>query len=181
MTHTEGLLFTTTRLRIRTLTLEDAPYICTLLNEPSFVENIGDRGVKTEIEARHYIQEGPLQSYSNFGHGLYLVELISTHSPIGICGILQRDTLDAPDLGFALSPAFWGCGYAEEAASATMVYARDQLGINRVLAFTSPGNTRSIRLLEKLGFGFDKLVRLDSHEHDVRLFSLEYDLSELFD
>ena len=160
----------TARLRLRDLAPADAPFILTLLNEPSFIQNIADRGVRTLDAARAYIENGPVASYARFGFGLYLVELLASGAPIGICGILKRDTLPDPDLGFAFLPAFWKQGYALESAAAVRHYARAELGLGRLLAIVNPSNASSIRLLEKLGFTFVRMMRLPVENADVKLF-----------
>jgi len=160
----------TARLRLRKLAAADAPFIVRLLNEPSFIENIGDRGVRTLEDARAYIEAGPITSYRRFGFGLYLVELIHSGASIGICGIVQRDALPDPDLGFAFLPAYWKQGYAFESAAAVRHYARTELGLGRLLAITSPANESSIRLLGKLGFRFERMARLAGDPADVKLF-----------
>ena len=118
-----------------------------LTNSPGWLEFIGDRGIKTIADAENYIINGPMASYAKYGHGLYLISLKDTHTPVGICGLLQRETLPDKDIGFALLPEYTGKGYALEAATAIMQYSREQLGIHRIAAITLPGNTRSIRLL----------------------------------
>jgi RimJ/RimL family protein N-acetyltransferase len=165
----------TARLRLRELAAADAPFILTLLNEPSFIQNIGDRGVRTLEDARAYIENGPIRSYVRFGFGLYLVELIDSGVPIGICGILQRDVLPDPDLGFAFLPAYWKQGYAQESAAAVRRYARAELGLGRLLAITNPANHSSIRLLEKLGFRFDRMTRTAPDAAELKLFVDEDD------
>src|SRR5262249_38684677 len=112
--HAHPVRLDTARLRLRDLAPADAPFILTLLNEPSFIRNIGDRGVRTLDAARAYIENGPVASYARHGFGLYLVELLASGAPIGICGILKRDALPDPDLGFAFLPAYWKQGYAFE-------------------------------------------------------------------
>jgi RimJ/RimL family protein N-acetyltransferase len=139
-------------LRIRRLTQSDAPFLLQLLNEPSFIQNIGDRGVRTLEDAAKYMETGPLASYAQFGFGLYLVELASSAAPIGICGILQRSEMPCPDLGFAFLPAYWSQGFAFEAAAAVRDYARDVLRIPELLAIVNPSNASSMRLLDRLGF-----------------------------
>jgi len=160
----------TARLRLRELAADDAPFILRLLNEPSFIENIGDRGVRTLEDARAYIENGPIISYARFGFGLYLVELIESGAAIGICGILQRDVLPDPDLGFAFLPGYWKQGYAFESAAAVRRYARAELGLGRLLAITNPSNESSIKLLDKLGFRFERITRLRADAAEVKLF-----------
>lgn len=163
----------TPRLALRRLTEDDAPFILALLNEPSFVANTGDRGVRTDEQARTYVRDGPVASYARFGFGLLLASLRQNGTPIGICGILKRDTLEDPDLGYGYLPAFWGAGYAVEAASATLEHGRSVLGLRRVSAITKPENAPSIRVLEKLGFRYESLVRLKEGEEESMLFLRE--------
>lgn len=162
----------TERLRLRRLTPGDAEFMLRLLNDPSYVRYIGDRGVRTIEEARSYIVSGPLESYSRHGFGLYLVELKETGEPLGICGLLKRESLPDADLGFALLPAFWGQGYAFEAASAVVRYARSEHGLTRLLAITSQDNDASIALLEKLGFRDEGMMKW-SDDEAVRVFALD--------
>jgi RimJ/RimL family protein N-acetyltransferase len=163
----------TERLILRELKNGDAEFILKLLNEPSFVRNIGDKGVRTEVDALHYIQTVPIASYERFGFGLYLVELKDPGVSIGICGLIKRDSLENVDIGFAFLPSFWSKGYAFEAASAVMVYGRDILGISRIVAITSPDNSESIRVLEKLGLRFERTIRLSEGESELKLFAPE--------
>jgi RimJ/RimL family protein N-acetyltransferase len=165
------MILETDRLQLRMLTIDDAEFILRLLNEPSFIQNIGDRGVRTIDEARAYILKGPIASYEKFGFGLWLVETRSATAPIGICGLLKRDVLDDVDIGYALLPEFWSQGYALESASAVMAYASDQLGLKRVVAVTNPDNQSSIRLLEKMGFQYERLVRLSDGAPEIKLFT----------
>ena len=160
----------TDRLVLRHLDAGDAEFILRLLNEPSFLENIGDRGVRNTEDAVRYIENGPRASYNRYGFGLFLVEIKDTCMPAGICGLLKRDTLKHPDIGFAFLPEFWSKGYAIESASATLAYARDSLGIRDVAAITSPDNESSIRLLKKLGFTFERMFAIADNEPEVRLF-----------
>ncbi|MEM6783886.1 MAG: GNAT family N-acetyltransferase [Bacteroidota bacterium] len=149
------VVLTTERLTLRHLTDADAPFLVRLLNEPPFMRYIGDRGVRTEAEARAYLRTGRWARYADVGHGLYAVERQADGVPLGICGLLKRDTLDAPDLGFALLQEHWGHGYAHEAARAVLAQEAPALGLGRVLAITVPDNAASIALLKRLGFRGD--------------------------
>jgi ribosomal-protein-alanine N-acetyltransferase len=122
------------------------------LNEAPFIRYIGDRGVRNIADAQRYLEQGPLASYAQYGFGLYLTESIADRRPLGMCGLLQRDYLDAPDLGFAFLMEHWSRGFAYEAAVATLSHGREALGIRRVLAVTSLDNQASMQLLAKLGF-----------------------------
>ena len=163
----------TERLVLTHLADRDAEFIRGLLNEPSFIRYVGDRGVRTADDARRYIQDGPVASYARYGFGLLRVALKAGDTPIGICGVLRRDTLPDPDLGFSLLPAWWSKGYAYEAASAVMQQARGGLGLGRILAITSVDNEPSIRLLGKLGFQFEQMIRLGEDTTELRLFASE--------
>jgi [ribosomal protein S5]-alanine N-acetyltransferase len=160
----------TPRLALRHMTDADAEFMLTLLNDPDFLRYIGDRGVRTLEDARGYIERGPVASYARFGFGLYVVERKGTGEWLGICGILKRDELPEPDIGFAFLPAYRSQGFALEAAQATCAFARDTLNLPRLLAITSVANTRSIRLLEKLGFRFERLVQLSPGGTPSNLF-----------
>src|SRR3954466_3191875 len=133
----------TDRLTVRYLSTADAEFILELLNDPSFIRYIGDKQVRTLDDARRYALDGPVKSYEAHGFGLNLVELKSEARPIGICGLLKRDTLPHPDIGFAFLPAYWNQGYAFEAAAAVMKHARTALKVDTILAITTPDNEAS--------------------------------------
>lgn len=143
--------YTTPRLVIRRFTEADAPFVLDLLTEPAWLKHIGDRGVRTVADARHYLHTGPLASYAAYGHGLYHVARKDTDEPVGMCGILRRDGLDHPDLGYAFLEQHHGFGYATEAARATLEHARLHLGMRTVVAITTEANVASQRVLEKVG------------------------------
>jgi RimJ/RimL family protein N-acetyltransferase len=161
----------TDRLNLRRLSTDDAEFILKLLNEPSWLRFIGDKGVRTIADARDYILKGPVESYERFGFGLYLVELKENGTPIGICGLIKRESLKDVDLGFAFLPKFWGAGYAYESASAVMAYGRSGFDLNRIVAVTTPDNHSSIKVLEKLGFRFEQMVRLSVDAPEVKLLA----------
>jgi len=163
----------TDRLRLRKLSTEDADFILRLLNEVSFIQYIGDKGVRTLEDARSYILTGPVASYEKFGFGLWLVEKKDERVPMGICGLLKRETLNDVDIGYALVPEFWSKGFALEAASAVLSYAIRELGLKRIVAIVSPDNQSSIRLLEKSGFRFEKMIRLSPEAEEIKLFGRE--------
>jgi RimJ/RimL family protein N-acetyltransferase len=158
------IVLQTERLILRQLDVDDAAFMLALLNDSAWLQYIGDRGVRTLEQAQDYLRNGAIDMYARLGFGLWAVELKHTHQLIGICGLIKRDTLPDVDLGFAFAPDFRGGGYAFEAATGTMTYAREQLRMQRVIAIVSPANARSIGLLEKLGFRFEKTVRLPPNE-----------------
>lgn len=146
----------TERLVLRRQRETDAAFLLSLMNDPDWLRYIGDRGVRTPDDARAYIAGGAMKMYEEHGFGLYLVELKAGRTPVGICGLVRRDYLEDVDLGFALAREHRGRGYAREAAAATLAYGREVVGLSRVAAIVSPGNEDSVRLLESLGFVFDR-------------------------
>ena len=164
----------TDRLILRHLTEDDAEFMLALLNEPSFLLYIGDRGVRTVAQSRRYLVDGPIKSYEQNGFGLYLVELEATGASIGICGLVRREGLIDVDIGFAFLPAFWSKGYAFESASAVMVHARETIGLKRVVAIASPDNKSSFKLLRKLGLELEAMIRLPGSDTDLSLYSVDF-------
>jgi len=161
----------TQRLSLRELTADDAQFILNLLNEPSFLRYIGDKQARNLEDARQYILNGPGASYERNGFGLYLVELRESHTPIGMCGFLKREELPDPDIGFAFMPEFWSRGFAFEAAAALLQDGRERLKLERILAITSLDNEPSIKLLQRLGFSFDRVITLAAGSEPVKLFT----------
>jgi len=158
----------TERLILRRFTVDDAQFVLTLVNEPSFLRYIGDKKIRNLEDARQYILSGPVASYERHGFGLCLVELRDSHTPIGMCGLLKREELPQPDIGFAFLPDFWNKGFAFEAASAVLNDARERLKLATLLAIVNPDNEASIRLLGKLGFTFERM------HGDVKLYTLPH-------
>ncbi|MFC6040946.1 GNAT family N-acetyltransferase [Paenisporosarcina macmurdoensis] len=164
----------TERLVLRHMKTEDAKFMLELLNEPAWIKYIGDRGIRTIDEAIKYIEDGPMTMYEEKGIGLYLVELKESETPIGICGLIQRDFLKDVDLGFAIHSKYWGNGYACEAAQATLIYGNEVLGFQRIAGFTSLDNEKSAKLLLKLGMIEEDKIKFASTQEEVRLFAIKY-------
>jgi RimJ/RimL family protein N-acetyltransferase len=160
----------TQRLIVRRLNPDDAEFLVNLLNQPSFLRYIGDKGVRNTEDAIRYLETGALASYERFGFGLFLVELKDSSLPIGMCGLIKRDNLADVDIGFAFLPEYWSQGYALEAAAAVMNYGREALGLRRIVAITSPDNDASIKLLGKIGLRFEGMIKLGEDQDEVRLF-----------
>jgi len=161
----------TERLLLREFTADDAGFVLRLVNEPAFLRYIGDRGVRTPDDARRYIADGPVAGYARDGHGLMCVVRKADGAGVGMCGVLKRDTLPDPDIGFSFFPEFWSQGYALESARAVMHHARGTLGLGRVVAITTKDNEPSMRLLGRLGFRFERMLALGAEE--LRLFANE--------
>lgn len=156
---------------LRWLAEDDAGFILELMNDPDWLRYIGDRGVRTVEDARDYIATRLAPPYHRLGFGLYAVELKDGGAPVGICGLVRREWLEDVDVGFAFLPRFRGMGYAREAASATLEYARSSLGLSRIAAIVSPENDGSIRLLEKLGLSFERMARPSADAAPVCVFA----------
>jgi len=162
----------TPRLTIRPLGVDDAPFILELVNEPAWLAHIGNKGIHSRDDAEGYIRNGPMRMYADRGFGLCLVERKGDGTPMGMCGLIKRDTLADVDLGFAFLQRFWGAGYAREAAAATVAFARDALRLPRIVAITTRDNRRSSQLLRKLGFAFEDHVKPEADGDELELYAL---------
>ena len=161
----------TARLILTEFKISDAPFFYELLNDPAFIEFIGDRNIKSVSDAEKYLSERIIPSYAKNGFGFYLVSTNENNVPIGMSGIIDREGLDHIDVGFAFLSKFRGKGYAFEATDAVMKYATDTLKINPIVAITSINNVKSINLLERLGLHYDKLIQLPNETEKIKLFS----------
>ena len=162
----------TDRLYLSRLSYGDAEFILQLLNEPSFTKFIGDKGVRNLDDARAYIRDVPLRQYEAHGDGLYRVSLREGGTPIGICGLMRREKIFDPDLGFAFLNAYWSNGYAHEASVAVLEQGRNEFGLQRILAMADAGNRASTGLLEKLGFRYEGVTRMPGEPDEVGLYSI---------
>ncbi|HSW05011.1 GNAT family N-acetyltransferase [Aquabacterium sp.] len=165
------LILTTARLRLRWFSEADAPFIHRLLNEPSWIRNIGDRQIRSMDDAAAYIRTRLLNNYWRHGFGFWAVERVADGALIGMCGLTQRDSLPEPDVGYALLPAYWGQGYAREAAAACLRYAQQVLGLHTVLAITAPHNQASMALLAAVGLQPGVPPVLAGDDGESRLFA----------
>ena len=168
------LIIETERLQLRTVSPDDAPFYLELVNEPSWIRFIGDRGIRTLDAARAAILDGPVAMYERLGYSLYLVPRRRDGAPRGMCGLIKRDVLPDTDIGYAISPRYWGHGYAYEAAAAVVAHARGALALPRLMAITSPDNEASIQLLGKLGMQFIRRTKLDGWNEDSNVYRLEF-------
>jgi RimJ/RimL family protein N-acetyltransferase len=164
----------TERLNLRWLRESDAGFILDLLNQASWLKFIGDRGVRNLDDARAYINNGPLAMIGKYGFGLWLTEIRASQTPIGLCGLIKRDTLDDVDIGFAFHPDAWGKGYAKEAASACVAYAQEQAHLNRLVAITLPSNQSSIRLLRGIGLEYEKEISFEGSDEVLQLYAKNF-------
>ena len=150
------------RLALRRLTLDDAEFIFGLVNQPSWLRFIGDKNVRNLEDARNYLRTGPLDMYQRFGFGMFMVERKDDGVAIGTCGLLKRDILPEPDIGYAL-----------EAASAVIEYGHYAHELTRILAIVSPGNERSIRVLERCGLRYERMFPMNETD-EVKLYAREF-------
>ena len=164
----------TERLLLREIKVDDAEFILQLLNEPGWIQNIGDRGVRTIDDAQRYIAEKFIPSYERFGFGFYLVELKDSGASAGICGLIKRDSLEDIDIGFAFLERFWSKGYAFESAAAVMDHARNTLHLKRIAAIVSPDNHGSIKVLEKLGLRFERMIKMPGDDQEIKFFARDF-------
>jgi [ribosomal protein S5]-alanine N-acetyltransferase len=160
----------TARLELCPLDLADADFIIELLNEHDFLRFIGDKGVRDHAGAREYLTNGPLDSYARHGFGLMRVTVKGSSQPVGVCGLTRKPWLDDPDIAYAFLPEARGKGYAFEAASAVVAHARRDGGIRRIVAVVTPDNAASIRVVEKLGLQFERIV-VDPSGVELKLFA----------
>lgn len=168
------IVITTERLKLRVLTPDDAAFYLALVNDPAFITNIRDKGIRTLEQARADIVSGPMANQEQIGFSLYAMERKEDGQAIGLCGLVKRETLKNVDIGYALLPQFTGQGYAKEAARATMEYANKHLRISKLAGITSPENSASNKLLQSLGFTFEAVVVLDGESRDTNLYGFEF-------
>jgi len=167
-------ILNTKRLELIRVSEDDAPFIFKLVNTPTFIKYIGDRGVETLDDAKKYILDGPVRSYREFGFGLFLMKLKNDDIPIGMCGLLKRKSLPDVDIGFAIMPEYEKRGYTYEASSAVMEYAENEVGLERIIAITTEENKVSIHLLEKLGLTFEEKLNVDEFKKEMLLYSRNF-------
>jgi RimJ/RimL family protein N-acetyltransferase len=163
------ILLETARLCLQELDPADAGLILRVLNTEGFLRHVGDRGVKDLDQAIAYITEGPRASYARHGHGLWKVVLKDTGEAAGICGLVRRDSLPGPDLGYAFLPGFENRGLASEASAAVLRHGVEVIGLPRILAIVSADNAASIRVLEKSGMQAEGEIEIDGNP--LRLFA----------
>src|SRR5438093_844599 len=147
----------TARLSLRRFVFDDAPCVVELLNQPSFIRNIGDRGVRNVHDAQRYLHDGPMAMYEKYGFGLWHASRRTDGTFVGMCGLLKRDVLPDVDVGYAFLPEHWGHGYAFEAAGATVELGARKFGLKRIIGVVSDHNAASIRVLEKIGMHFERM------------------------
>ncbi|CAE6924314.1 Acetyltransferase (GNAT) domain [Vibrio sp. B1REV9] len=162
----------TERLILRLVSVEDAPFILELYNQPDFYRFVGDKQIRSLEEAERYIQDNMLRMQERKGVSLLVVETKVDNQPIGICGLVKRDTLTAFDIGYGYLPDAYGKGYAIEAARAVIRHARDGMQIENLVAITNNDNHRSISLLGKLGFQYERIEQTYDNGRTLQLYTM---------
>ncbi|HNP63317.1 MAG TPA: GNAT family N-acetyltransferase [Woeseiaceae bacterium] len=164
--------FETARLYLRPVTVDDAALMLAIWNDPTFIRNVADRGIRTLEQAREAVALGAEKLFADYGYGPYSLTLKSSGDQIGICGLFRRENFDDPDIGFSLLPDYRGMGYAGEAAIEVVRYARDELALETLHAIVSPQNGPSIGLIEKLGLHFERMVTMPGDSKKISLYSM---------
>ncbi len=164
-------LMETDRLRLRPVTVDDSALMLAVWNDPAFIENVADRGIRTAEQAREAIKSGAEKMFQEYGYGPYCMSLKFDGTMIGICGIFKRENIDDPDIGFGVLPDYFGKGYAGEAAKAVVEHARNTLDISVLTAIVSPTNAASIGLIEKLGLTYERMITMPGDDDAVCLYS----------
>ena len=160
----------TERLTLEEITTDHAAFLYNLMNDPAWLQFIGDRNIDTIEAAEKYIINKIRPSYEEFGFGFYLTSLKENNISIGVCGLVKRPSLEHVDVGFAFMPEYRREGYAYESSVAILDYAKKVLGIDYVVAITDLDNVASINLLKKLGLKFEKIIQLEGENKQCRLF-----------
>ncbi len=164
--------FETQRLIIKPTSLEDAPFIYELVNTPKWLKFIGDRDIKSLDDAKEYIINSMLPQLAKLGFSNYTVIRKSDKAKIGTCGLYDREGLEGIDIGFAFLPQYEKNGYAFESCTKLKEIGLNEFGITTLNAITTPDNTSSQRLLEKLGLQFDKIVKIANDKEELFLYTL---------
>lgn len=164
----------TGRLLLRTMRQDDAPFYLELVSDPCWLKHIADKGIGTLDEARAAIVAGPMRLQRLLGYSLYLVERKADAAPLGLCGLVRRDAMPGIDIGYALAPRYWGHGYAHEAAAAMVEHARGKLRLPRLFGIADPANAASIALLQKLGMGFVRCMRMPPDERESNIYCIDF-------
>jgi RimJ/RimL family protein N-acetyltransferase len=160
------------RLRLRAIEPDrDAAPMLALLNDPGFVRFIGDRNVRSEAQARDYIALRVLHSYALNGFGMYAIERLSDGAWLGNAGLVRRDGLPGPDIGYAVLSEFAGQGYAGEAARAVFAHARAGLGLQDLYGITDLDNVVSGKILLGLGMQERGVIQLPGVDSPSRLYA----------
>lgn len=165
------IVLETERLRLRWANYDDAQFFIELLNSQGWLDNIGDRKVRTIDDAKNYIKLKLMPDYEKNGLGMYLIEAKEDGRPIGTTGFVDRPGLEGIDMGFAMLTDELNKGYGFEASFPLIAFAKEK-GITLLKGITLPDNIASRKLLEKLGFSFKKEFYMKDDEDLLCLYEL---------
>jgi [ribosomal protein S5]-alanine N-acetyltransferase len=163
----------TERLILRPTNEDDAAFLLELLNSPKWLQNIGDRNIRSIEDAKAYVRNRMYPQFNEKGYSSNTVILKSDGSKIGTCGLYHRPGLENVDIGFAFLPDHEGKGYGYEAATKVMHSGIHDFGIKKICAITLPTNIPSQKLLEKLGLVYSKTIHLPNDTVDLILYEWE--------
>lgn len=166
-----AVVLETERLVLRDVEDDDAPFLVHLLNSPGFLENIGDRGVRNVADAARFIEDRMRASYREHGFGMWVAVQKRDGAPVGMAGLVRREGLDVPDVGYAFIERVWGQGYAQEAAAAVLAHAQGRLGIPVLAAITTLENFASMAVLRKVGFTYRGVIQLPGMDRESAHFT----------
>lgn len=162
------------RLTIRPFTDTDAPFILQLLNEPNWLRFVGDREIHTVLDAKNYIHSKLHKHHEEYGYGFFLITKSSDDTPLGTCGIINREGLKFPDLGYALLKEHQGNGYIHEAAEIILDVVPRVFKMKTVDAITTAENIRSQNVLSNLDFKLQpETIELKGDLEPLMLFRKE--------
>lgn len=163
----------TDRLLLREFVLDDLPEFFRMLSDPAVIRYVGD-GATTLLQARTILEERVFSDYRNVGYGRWAAVYKPTGSVIGFAGLKYLDEVNEVDLGYRFFPEYWGKGLATEAARAVVAYGGAVLRLKRIVGIADVANTASIRVLEKVGFGFEKYTQYRGHAVAWYVFETEH-------
>ena len=159
-------------MRLRTIALRDADFIVELTQDPDWIQYVGNPNLQNTSDGEHFILSRFHAAYEKTGLGLWMVEEIANAEKLGICGLINRDSLEDIDLGFGFPKQHRRAGFAYEASLGCLEYAKQTLGLSRVIAITNKDNAASGKLLEKLGFSLEGLFPFEQEKEKLRRFGL---------
>jgi len=162
--------FETERLFLKPTSVEDAEFIFELLNSPNWIKNIGDRNINSINDAKKYIQTKMLPQLTKLGYSVYTLILKQDNMKIGTCGFYDREGIKGIDIGFALLPEYEKKGYAFDSTRKLMNVALKEFGIKEISAITTEENISSKKLLQKLGFEPNGIIKLPNDDEELLLY-----------
>ncbi|CAV26369.1 GNAT family N-acetyltransferase [Vibrio atlanticus] len=162
----------TARLRLRMITPQDAAFIQRLYSSEDFLRYVGDKEITDAGKAVEYIENNILKMHQEKDVCLLVVEIKDSSTPIGVCGLIKRDTLESHDIGYGFVPEVYGQGFGLEAAQVIIEQAKHNADIDHLVAITTSDNIRSIALLTKLGFVFERVEEAINESVNLNLYGL---------